>query len=381
MANLQNKRKYPQLSNESLKKKTSIFMAAPSPEILAEMREEGFTKDFQVENCRSSSEYLHCLLGFGLHQTLNFPIMGVFYLELVRLIMKHLDRFSSNEKVKLIQVSNVCEDILRQNSTRDDFLPIEVMDKIVDEAIKEQSNIQQMIEEFHGEQDLEKEISNEKSNNVKADISLLTSEVANGVNEKLNMFSNISVSLASESKSCDNIMRNAKRKRTDEPSNVPIIIDLDKVDDPNIEESLCQQNNYKTTDRNHLKVCVQCDFKEPATLGIDPRTLSGITISSVLSSNVDVPPLTSSSNVEILPVSSPSTDNSKETSVTTPSVEKEKSTCHMCRGPFVKRKSGGWKICKCRKRVHSSCFKKLDPNASKCSSTNFIYAEGSWTEL
>ena len=124
--------------------------------------------------------------------------------------MKHLDRFSSNEKVKLIQVSNVCEDILRQNSTRDDFLPIEVMDKIVEEAIKEQSNIQQMIEEFHGEQDLEKEISNEKSNNVKADISLLTSEVANGVNEKLNMFSNISVSLASESKSCDNIMRKGR---------------------------------------------------------------------------------------------------------------------------------------------------------------------------
>ena len=382
MDNLQNKRKYPQLSNETLKRQASTFMAAPSPEILAEMRDERFIKDFQIENCRSSAEYLHCLLGFGLYQTLNFPIMGVFYLELVRLIMKHLDRFSANEKVKLIQVSNVCEDILRQNSTRDDFLPVEVMDNIVEEAIKEQTNIQQMIEEFHGEQNSHENVSNENPNsNVKADISFLASEVSNGVNQKLNMFSNISVSLASESKSDDETMRNAKRKRTDDPYNPPIIIDLDKIPDPKVEESLCQQNNYKTTDRNHLKVCIQCDFKEPATLNINPRTLSGITISSVNSTNVAITSISPTSKVEMLPVSSPRTDNSKEASVTTSSVEKEKSSCHMCRGPFVKRKSGGWKICKCRKRVHSSCFKKLDPNAPTCSSMNFIYAEGSWTEL
>ena len=46
-----------------------------------------------------------------------------------------------------------------------------------------------------------------------------------------------------------------------EPYNPPIIIDLDEIPDPKVEESLCQQNNYKTTDRNHLKVCIQCDFK------------------------------------------------------------------------------------------------------------------------
>ena len=171
MANVQNLRRYPQLSNESLRRQAATFMAAPSPEILAEMREEGFPKDFQVENCRSSSEYLHCLLGFGLHQTLNFPVMGVFYLELVRLIMKHLDRFSSNEKVKLIQVSNVCEDILRQNSTRDDFLPVEVMDKIIDEAVKEEHKIQKMIEDFHGDQILENGLSNESNVNKNTDIS------------------------------------------------------------------------------------------------------------------------------------------------------------------------------------------------------------------
>ena len=57
----------------------------------------------------------------------------------------------------MIQVSNVCE--LRQNSTYDDFLPIEVMDKIVEEAVNEESKIEKMIEDFNGEQVLDENVN------------------------------------------------------------------------------------------------------------------------------------------------------------------------------------------------------------------------------
>ena len=87
------------------------------------------------------------------------------------------------------------------------------------------------------------------------------------------------------------------------------------------------------------------------------------------------------SNDKVSQLLSSNTGNPSEKYVTPSSVEKEKSTCHLCRGPFIKRKNCGWKICKCRKRVHVSCFKKFDPNTATCTSTNFVFAEGSWTEL
>ena len=59
----------------------------------------------------------------------------------------------------MIQVSNVYEDILKQNSTRDDILTVEVMDKIIEEAVKEESKIQKIIEDFHGEQVLDENVS------------------------------------------------------------------------------------------------------------------------------------------------------------------------------------------------------------------------------
>ena len=337
MANVQNLRRYPQLSNESLRRQAATFMAAPSPQILAEMREEGFPKDFQVENCRSSSEYLHCLLGFGLHQTLNFPVMGVFYLELVRLIMKHLDRFSSNEKVKLIQVSNVCEDILRQNSTRDDFLPVEVMDKIIDEAVKEEHKIQKMIEDFHGEQILEQSLSNENNVNANTDISFHTAQVANDVNLKLNMFSNISVSLASESTSAKETTteKTAKRKRCTKPNDSSFIIDIDAIEDYSPKDSSCQERNYKTTDRNHLKNCVECDLIEP---NINPKNLSGITISTISVSNNENFEKDSQSNINISQLASTKAKNSTEKSSIPQSVEKERTTCHLCQAPSSKER-------------------------------------------
>ena len=445
IVNMQNQRKYPQLSNDFLKRQATMFMAVPSPEILAEMREDGFTKDFQVENCRSSSEYLYCLLGFGLYQALSFPIMGIFYLELVRLIMQHMDRFSSNEKVKLIQVSNIAEDILRQNSTREDFLPIEVMDKIVEEAVKEESKIQKMIEDFHGEQVLDENVSNPNHANAKTDMSCLPSQVANDINHKLNMFSNISVSLSSESTSKKETTpeRPAKRKRYTETNDLTNIIDIDSTENPianessyqeckkdtesnvltniididsienpiakesscqehkrdtkNIDltnivdidsnkdsiakESSCQERNYKTTDRKHLRMCVECDFFEPIGQNIYPKNLSGITISTVSVSNIENSQLDLQPNVKISKLSSSNPGNPSEEYITPFSIDKEKSTCHLCQGPFIKRKKCSWKICKCRKRVHVSCFKKFDPSTAICTSTNFVFAEGSWTEL
>ena len=222
-----------------------------------------------------------------------------------------------------------------------------------------------MIEEFHGDQILE--------NGHPA-------QVANDVNLKLNMFSNISVSLASESSSSKETTteRTAKRKRYTDPNDSVNIIDIDAIEDSTATYSSCQERNYKTTDRNHLKNCVECDLIEP---NINPKNLSGITISTISVSNNENFEKDSQSNINISQLASTNAKNTTEKSAIPQSVEKERATCHLCRGPFIKRKNGGWKICKCRKRVHVSCFKKFDPNTSTCSSPNFVFAEGSWTEL
>jgi len=219
VADTRNRRNYPQLSNESLKRRASTFMAAPNMEILAQMRKEGVEKDFDIEECKSSFEYLGCLMGFGIHQTLNFPIMGVFYLELVKLVMTHMDRFSSDEKVRLIQVRNVCENILRRNSIREEFLPVDIMDEIVERAIEEEDCAQirdfsddeedMSEDDYRGDmsdddmgmsngskekEDMEmsdEEGINEKSNPV--------SDISNSINKKLNKFSGLSISKSSSS--------------------------------------------------------------------------------------------------------------------------------------------------------------------------------------
>ena len=64
------------------------------------------------------------------------------------------------------------------------------MDKIVEEAVNEESKIEKMIQDFHGEKVLHKNVNYA---NVNTEIPCLPSQVANDVNHKLSMFSNISV--------------------------------------------------------------------------------------------------------------------------------------------------------------------------------------------